>query len=576
MPRTNEAVAALLQEYADLLLISGGDAFRARAYEKAAAAVAGYGVDVSALDARGVRAIPHVGASIAEKVVEFLGTGKVAALDELRARVPEGVREMTAIPGLGPKRAKLLFEDLGIDSVPALRQAVEAGRLRGVKGFGEKSEANILHGIDLMSKAGGRVPVNAAMELAEEVVAALSELREARRVAFAGSLRRMQETIGDVDVLVAAERAVPVMQRFRSLPFVTEVIASGETKTSVRTTRGIQVDVRVVDPRVWGAALVYFTGSKAHNIRIREIAVRMGLKLSEYGLFEADTERLLAAETEEEVYRRLGMDWIPPTLREDRGEVEAALRGELPALVELKDVRRDLHTHTNLTDGQAPLAEMVAAAVRLGYAYYAITDHAPQLHMQRMTDEKMLAQREEVRRLAASGAAGRMTLLHGSELNIDADGAVDWPPEFLAGFDLTVASVHSHFTQTKQEMTRRLVRACENPYVNVIGHPSARLIGRRAAIEFDADEVFRAAARTGTALEVNSFPDRLDLSDEHILWARRFGVRFAIDTDAHATVHLENLRYGVATAQRGWLTRDDVINAWPLSRLRRFLAKPGR
>jgi DNA polymerase (family 10) len=323
--------------------------------------------------------------------------------------------------------------------------------------------------------------------------------------------------------------------------------------------------------------LQYFTGSKGHNIRTREIAVRAGLKLSEYGLFHADTNELIVSETEEEVYERLGLPWIPPTLREDRGEIEAALRGELPQLITEKDLRGDLHTHSNLSsDGVASLAEMVEAAGLRGYDYFAVTDHAPNLFMQRMTDEKMLAQREQIRELAAergrSGPAG-MRILHGTELNIGPDGEVDWPPEFLAGFDVCVASVHSHFNQSRAELTRRVVRACENPYVNIIGHPTTRLIGRRPPIDLDLDEVFDAAARTGTALELNAFPDRLDLSAENISRARRYGVKFAIDSDAHAIGHLAVMRYGVGTAQRGWLTPDDVINTWPLRRLREFLRK---
>jgi DNA polymerase (family 10) len=361
------------------------------------------------------------------------------------------------------------------------------------------------------------------------------------------------------------------METFSSLAIVERVIARGETKTSVQTTRGLQVDLRVVPPGCWGAALQYFTGSKAHNIRTREMAVRKGLKLSEYGLFDAKTDELIVAETEEEVYARLGLPWIPPQLREDRGEFEAALHGGLPDLIDEKDMRGDLHTHTDLTDGLATLEQMLDTAAASGLAYYAVTDHAPNLYMQRMTDEKMLVQRAKVRKLQSRYP--KMTLLHGTELNIDPDGEVDWGPGFLEGFDVTVASVHTEFNQSKDAMTRRIVRACENPYVNIIGHPTARLIGRRAPIEFDLDEVFAAAARTGTALEINSYPDRLDLRDEHVMWAKRHGVKFAIDTDSHSTVHLPYRRYGVATAQRGWLTKDDVITTWPLAKLRRFLRK---
>jgi DNA polymerase (family X) len=573
MPRANEAVEALIQEYADLLAISGGDAFRVRNYEKAARSIGGYHADLSSLDAKGMQAIPNVGRSIAEKIEEMLDRGSFAALDRLREEIPEGVRRMIGIPGLGPKKAMVLYRDLQIDDVDALEEAIKDGRLHGMKGFGPKTEENILHGIDLMRRSGGRTLINVAMDLAERIVAELSTVRGAERVAYAGSLRRMAESIGDVDVLVASEDVEPVVERFVGLKPVDEVIASGGTKTSVRTDEGLQVDLRVVPPGCWGAAMQYFTGSKPHNIKVRERAVRRKLKLSEYGLFDAKTDELIVAETEEEVYERLGLDWIPPTLREDRGEVEAAAKHALPQLVQQADIQGDLHTHTNLTDGLATLEQMISTAVGLGYAYYAITDHAPNLYMQQMTDEKMLAQRARVRKLAASRAAGEMVLLHGTELNIDPDGGVDWGPEFLDGFEVCVASVHSHFNQSREAMTKRIVLACENPHVNIIGHPTARLIGQRDRIDYDLDAVFEAAARTGTALEINSYPDRLDLSDEHILRAKRFGVKFSLDTDSHSTIHLGYLRYGIGMAQRGWLGPDDVINTWNLDRLRGFMRK---
>jgi DNA polymerase (family 10) len=571
MPRSNDVVEGLLQEYSDLVSISGGDSFKARAYEKAARAVGGYHADIATLDLKGIMGIPNVGKSIAEKIHEYFESGTFHALEELRAQIPAGVRQLISIPTLGPKKAMVLHKDLKISSIEELADAIHAGMLRGLKGFGEKTEENILHGISLMQQAGDRVQLSTALDLAEEIIAELSAVRGCQRCAYAGSLRRMVETIGDIDILVASDKPGPVMEAVRELSYVEEVMGSGETKTSVRTTKGLQVDVRVVPSGVWGAALQYFTGSKAHNIRTRELAVRKGLKLSEYGLFTAEDEELIVAETEEEVYERLGLPWIPPVLREDRGEIEAALHGELPTLVADRDIRGDLHTHTNLTDGLASLEEMLATAAERKYAYYAITDHAPNLYMQRMTDEKMLAQRDQVRKLQKKYP--KMTLLHGTELNIDADGGVDWGPEFLDEFDVCVASVHTLFNQSKDDMTQRIVRACENPHVNIIGHPTGRQIGGRAPVEVDLEEVFKAAARTGTALEVNAFPDRLDLKDEHVMWGKRHGVKFAVDTDSHSTVHLGFMRFGVATAGRGWLTKDDVINAWPLSRLRRFLKK---
>ncbi|MGH2676409.1 MAG: helix-hairpin-helix domain-containing protein, partial [Actinomycetota bacterium] len=452
MPRTNDEVADLLQEYSDLVSISGGDSFKARAYEKAARSVAGYHGDVRTLDVKALGRIPNVGKSIAEKVKEYLDTGAMQALEELRTEIPDGVRSLLAIPSLGPKKAITLYEELHVASPEELLDALHEQRLRGLPGFGPRTEENLLRGIQQLQQSGDRVLLGVAFDLAEEILGELRGVKEVRRCDYAGSLRRMRETIGDIDLLVAAEEAGPVMDAFASMTYVARVLARGQTKSSILTTKGLQVDLRVVEPAVWGAALQYFTGSKAHNVRIREMAVRKGLKLSEYGLFRVEGGKLVVAETEEEVYERLGLPWIPPTLREDRGEVEAALRGELPDLVQERDIRGDLHTHTDLTDGVAPLEEMVATARARRLKYYAVTDHAELLYMQRMTRDKMLAQRA---RLGELGGRGDMVLLHGAELNIQPDGSVDWDQEFLEGFDVCVASVHSHFNQSKEEMTRR-------------------------------------------------------------------------------------------------------------------------
>jgi DNA polymerase (family 10) len=583
MPQANDQAAALLNEYAELHLMTGGDQFRARSYDKAARAIAGLPQDVSQLTPAQLQEIPGVGKAIAGKISEITATGTFAALERLRAEIPDGVLQLTRIPALGPKRALMLYRELRVGSPDELRDAIKAGRLEGLRGFGAKSEEKLLQGIELLESTSGRVLLNVADETASRVVQAISAVPGCLRCAPAGSLRRFAETVGDVDVLAAADDSGPLMAALTGLPEAAAVIAAGPAKTSVRTAAGLQVDLRVVPLDSWGAALQYFTGSQAHNVAVREIAVRKKLKLSEYGLFDAVTGEKIVSETEEEVYRRLGMAWIPPTLREHTGEIEVALHGGLPDLVAERDIRGDLHTHTDLTDGVATLEEMVARAQARGYAYYAITDHAPDLVMQRMTDEKMLAQREQVHRLGASLAAAAdgeaMVLLHGTELNIAPGGTVDWPAEFLDGFDVCVASVHSHFDQSRAAMTRRFVTACENPHVNVIGHPLARRIGRRPPVDVDLPELFRACARTGTALEVNAHPNRLDLPSAHIRAAKDAGVRFAIDSDAHFTGGLDYLRYGVGTGQRGWLTPEDVINTWPLPRLREFLRKgrqPGR
>jgi DNA polymerase (family 10) len=576
MPQANDAVAALLDEYADLFVMTGGDPFRARVYGKAARAIAAYPQDVSQLTGAALLRIPGVGKSIAAKVGEVAATGTFAELEELRADIPDGVRQLTRIPALGPRRALQLYQELQISSPGQLREAITEGKLNDLKGFGSKSAVKLLRGLDLLARAGDRVLLNVAADTAAAVLTVVGAVPGCERIAPAGSLRRASESIGDVDVLAAAADSAPLMAALSAMPEAAEVIASGPTKTSIRTAAGLQVDLRVVPLDVWGAALQYFTGSQAHNVRIRELAVRRKLKLSEYGLFDAETGELIVSRTEEEVYQRLGMQWIPPTLREDTGEVTAALKGDLPVLVTLDDARGDLHSHTNLTDGQASLQDMVTAARERGYEYYAITDHAPNLVMQRMTDDKILAQREQVRLLGdqLNSDGGRpMVLLHGTELNIAPDGSVDWPADFLAGFDVCVASVHSHFDQPRAEMTRRFITACENPHVNVIGHPLTRKIGRRPPVDVDLPDLYRACARTGTALEVNAHPARLDLPSAHIKPARDAGVKFAIDTDAHSLRDLTYLQYGVATAQRGWLTPEDVITTWPLDRLTEFLRK---
>jgi DNA polymerase (family 10) len=563
----NEEIAGLLREYAELTQITGGDVFRARNYEKAARSVRGWADDIGQLDVTALRAIPGVGASIAAKIAEYRESGSIRALDELRAKIPPGVLELTRVPGLGPKRALQLNRDLGVQSVDDLAAAIKAGRLDGLAGFGAKSEERIAAGIEVYRQGRERVLLDVALRTATEMVDALTPLSQ--RCAYAGSLRRWRETIGDIDILAAADDSAPLMVAFSAGH---EVVASGPAKTTVRTASGLTADLRVVPLDAWGAALQYFTGSVAHNVAVRQIAVKQKLKLSEYGLFEAETNTLIVSRTEEEVYGRLGLAWVPPAMREDHGEIELAARGQIPRLVRVDDLRGDLHTHTDLTDGVASLETMADAARRRGYEYYAVTDHAPDLIMQRMTDEKMLAQREQVRALTAH-LTGGLVLLHGTELNIGPDGSVDWDADFLAGFDICVASVHSHFEQSRAEMTRRFVAACENPHVNVIGHPTTRRMGKRPPVEVDFGELFRACARTGTALEINASPQRLDLPSDHIRAARDAGVRFAIDSDAHSVSDLGNMPYGAGTAQRGWLTPDDVINTWPLDRLRAFLRK---
>ncbi len=571
MAWVNEQLAGVFREIAELLELNGDQSFRVRAYDRAARALSGYGADLAGLSDRELAAISGVGKSMAAKVREYLETGHVHALEKLRAEVPEGLRVLVRVPGIGPRKARLIHERLGVSTVDDLAAALRDGRLAGLPGMGERTEANLRRALERMAAGTAGIPLAAALPAAESLRDQLARVAGVRRVGVAGSLRRMKPMVHDMDLLAAGEEPGEVTRAFVELAGVAEVAAVGDTKASVRTREGYQVDLRVVRPEVWGAALQYFTGSKAHNVKVRELAVKQGLKLSEYGLRTRAGE-LVVAEEEEVVYQRLGLEWVPPVLREDRGEVEAARGGELPRLVALADVRGDFHCHTNLSpDGTAPLATMVDAARARGYGFLAITDHAERLSFVAATREDFLEQRRRLRELERRRADIR--LLHGAELNIGADGGLDYDDEFLEGFDILVASVHDRFDQTREELTARLVRACEHPAVNVIGHPTGRLLGRRPAYDVDLEALCGAAARTGTALEVNGFPDRLDLGDEQLRVASRHGARLAFGSDSHGPGHLANMRFAVATAGRGWITPDQVVNALPPEGLSRFLAK---
>jgi DNA polymerase (family 10) len=483
------------------------------------------------------------------------------------------MRELTYVPGLGPKRAMLAYRELGVSTIDELREAAEAHKLRGIKGFGPKSEEQITAALARGVGGGPRMLLARALPAAETMLAELAAFPGVVRCEYAGSLRRMCETIGDIDMLAASDRPAEVMEAFRSMRGVRTSRAEGDTKTSVLTTHGVQVDLRVVAPDEFGAALQYFTGSQAHNVKVRALAVRMGMKLSEYGLFDASTDERLASSTEEEIYERLGMQWIPPTMREDRGEVEAARKGELPRVVELSDIRGDLQSHSTYSDGRLSVRDMALAAAGRGYEYFAVTDHGPRLtYMKHLGPAEIANQRAEVEDVNRE-LAGRMRLLHGIELNIGSDGSLDYPDEVLADFDICVASIHSAFKLSRSDQTKRLLRAIEHRHVHVIGHPSGRRLDRREGIDFDVDEVARAAVRHNVALEINAHPWRLDLRDEHVRWAKAQGTRFVISTDAHSAGELENIHYGVATGQRGWAEAAEVINTWPLERFLEFLAE---
>ena len=523
--------------------------------------------------ARGeLRKIPGIGAGLAEKIDEYARTGTIAYHETLRGDLPAGLPELMTIPEVGAKTALLLYRELGIADVEMLEQACREGRVRALPRLGARSEANILRGIERRRQQGTRHPAFEVRPLVDAVVEGLRRAVGVEAVEAAGSLRRMRDTVADIDVVVATADAAAVMAALVALPQVGQVLSKGPTRASVLLGRAaVQCDVRVVEPASYGAALQYFTGSKDHNVQLREIAVRRGLRINEYGVYEAATDRRLGGATEEEVYGAVGLPWIPPEIREGRGEVEAAQRGEMPALVTLEEIRGDLHMHTQWSDGKDTAEAMARAAASRGYAYCCITDHSQSLKFARgVTVDDLRAHAASVR--ALSDTVG-IRVLMGAEVDILADGSLDYPDEVLATLDLVVGSVHSRFRMPRDEMTKRVIRALEHHHLDVLGHPTGRLIGERPPYDLDIDAVLEAARRTETAIEINASPDRLDLPDVHVRLARERGVFVAIDTDAHQRAHLTFMPYGVGVARRGWMDAAHVINAWPLTTLLEFLAR---
>lgn len=574
-PITNAEIAKVLREIA-LLLDMDGVPFKPRAYEKAAYAVETLSEPVADLLARGgeraIEEIPGVGKSIAEKIVTLVQTGRLPYYEELHAKVPVDLEGLSAIEGLGPKNIKVLYEKLGVRSVEDLERAARAGKIRSLPHFGEKSEQKILRGIEFLKRSQGRFLLGAVLPLVREIERRLSAVRGVQKVAIAGSIRRCKETVGDADLLVVAKDADRVMDAFVSMPEVEYVHGKGHTKSSVKLHMGMDVDLRVVAEESFGAALNYFTGSKAHNVALRRIAQDKGLKLNEYGLFRG--EKSIAGRTEEEVYEALGLDFIPPELREDSGEIQAALEHRLPKLVGYDEVRGDLQVQTSWSDGAHSIEEMVAEARRLGRQYIAITDHTKALAMVGLDSTQLRKQMEEIDRINAKLDGFRV--LKGAEVNINRDGTLDIDDETLAQLDVVGIAVHSYFHLPKDEQTRRIVRAMENPHADILFHPTGRALLKRDPYEVDLEEIFAAARRTGTVLEVDGYPERLDLRDEHVRRAIEGGVKLVIDTDAHSIHHLDYLFFGIATARRGWATAADVLNTLPVDEFLARLKDGGR
>ena len=563
----NQEVAGIFAQMADILAIQGENYHRIMAYRRAAENIATLGRPIEEVWQAGeLETIPGIGKTLAAKIDELMRTGRLGAYEKLKAQVPAGVVEMLQIPDVGPKRAALFWKELGITTIEALEQAAREGRLRTLPGMGAKSEEKVLAGIEALRRRTGRTPLGVAWPLAQAMLDALRQVPGVVQAAPAGSLRRMRETVGDLDLLVAAKDPEPVMACFRALPQVAKVLLSGPTKTSIRTHEGLQVDLRVLEPARWGTALQYFTGSQAHNIHLRALALDRGLSLSEYALKREDGSEILCA-TEEEVYAALGLPLIPPELREDRGEIEAALKGRLPDLIELKDLKGDLHFHTTWSDGHHSLLEMAQAARACGLKYALVTDHSHSLGVARgLTVERLREQRAEIEEVNRK-MGGTFRLLAGIEVEVRADGTLDLPDEALAELDLVVAAVHSGLRQGREQVTARMLAAIRNPHVDIIAHPTGRLLGEREGADLDMEAVFRAAAETGTALEINAHPKRLDLRDVHVRRAIELGVKLAINSDAHGVNGFGVLPFGVATARRGWATAEDVINTWSVKKV---------
>jgi DNA polymerase (family X) len=559
----NVEVAALFHEIADLLELREENVFRVRAYRRAAQQLENLGEDAGDALSAG-RKIPGIGADLAAKIREYLDGGAIGYLEELRRELSGGVRQLMALPGVGPKTAQLLYRELGIDSVERLEEACRSGAILRVAGIRQKTADNILRGIEAWKLGQARLPLAKALALADALVRALREEPAVRAIEVAGSLRRRAETIGDIDILVTSDRSAAVLDRFVNLREAASVLARGGTKASIRHREGVQVDLRVVEPDAFGAALQYFTGSKHHNVRLRELAVRRKLKINEYGVFD-DAARRVAGRTEDEVYAAAGLPWIPPELREDTGEIEAALQGALPRLVDLQDIRGDLHAHTDWSDGHHPLEALVAAAEARGYEYIIVSDHSRSATIARgLTPDQL---RDQIRQIRALQSRHRIRILTGSECDILADGSMDFPDDLLAELDVVLAAVHSRFKQPGPEMTARICRALENPHVRILAHPTGRLLGTREPYDVDLEQVFAAARRHGKAVEINGSPSRLDLGDVHARRAGDLGVRLAIDTDTHYLAELDDMALGVATARRAWIGPEAVINARPLAEL---------
>jgi len=575
----NAVLSELFDQMADIMEILGEDRFRINSYRKVARVIGEMPTDVEVLLASGELAnVPGVGRSSLAKIEEFVKTGEIKAHQELLGKIPSELPTLLTIPGMGPKGVKAVYEKLKVTSIAELKRAIEDGSLAQLPGFGEKKAAGIAKGIAFLEQSTGRIRLDQALEAAETVRGFLRDISALAKIQTAGSVRRRAETIGDVDILVGGGKGKDsekaggrIIQAFTTADFVQQVLAAGPTKGSAiihTETTPVHVDVRVVPDESFGAASQYFTGSKNHNVRLREIAVKAKLKLNEYGLFKGD--KMIAGPAEEEIYQKLGLDYVEPLLREDRGEIEAARSHSLPEVIDPRQIRGDFHTHTNASDGNCDIAEMAYTAKALGYEYICITDHSKSSAIANGLSPKRLAQQIEQIRKISQKLKG-ITILTGSEVDILADGTLDFDDKLLAELDFVIASIHSGLASPREKVTARTLKAMDNPYVSCIGHPTGRLIGQREAMDIDMAALIEHAAKTHTALEVNAHPSRLDLKDVHCRMAVEAGVKLVIGTDAHSPAGLGLMGFGVATAARGWATKANVLNTLSLAKVKSWL-----
>lgn len=580
MAISNQEIARVLYEIGEYLDMQRVQ-FKPRAYEKVAQVIEGLQEEVIHIYKKGglkaIEDIPGVGVSIAEKIEELIKTGKCKYYEELKKKTPVDLSALTRIEGLGPKKISRLFQKLGIKDFESLEKAAKAGKIARLEGFGKKSEEAILKGLEFAKSSGNRFLLGFVLPIVREIENRLKNLKEVEKLDIAGSIRRRKETIGDVDILVVSDKPKPIMDYFVSMPEVKRVLAQGPTKSSVTLKTKIDVDIRIVPKESYGSALLYFTGSKDHNVFLRQVAIKKGYKLSEYGLFKG--KKQIAGKTEEEIYRALGMDYIEPEMREMTGEVEAAQKNKLPKVISYEDLRGDLQVQTEWTDGSDSIEEMAKEAMKRGLKYIAVTDHTKRLAMTGGLDERrILKQMEEIdklnERLRAKGSEFR--ILKGSECDILKDGSLDLPDKVLKQLDVVGASIHSYFNLSSEEQTERMKKAMRNPNVDIIFHPTGRLIQRRKAYEIDMDEIIKTAKETGTVLEIDASPDRLDLKDEYIHKCVKAGVKMSIDSDSHASSQFDFLEFGIAQARRGWATKDDIINAWPVEKMLNSLKNGSR